>query len=139
MFLYPGQRERNRRCEDSVMTTVLLVGGDLSAKARLEAAAAVAKVELKLTGFGRMREALTSSRPAVLVLDLDDGRERVLEELSAARSEGLAPEVVYGYYSHVDESLAESARRAGCEPVPRGRFWRSLPEMLIQGGSGGGE
>ncbi|MGH2747391.1 MAG: hypothetical protein ACRDKB_05655 [Actinomycetota bacterium] len=114
------------------MATVLLVGGDLSAKARLEAAAAVAKVELRLTGFGRMREALTASRPAVLVLDLDDGRERVLEELSAARSEGLAPEVVFGYYSHVDEGLAEAARRAGCEPIPRGRFWRSLPDLLTR-------
>lgn len=114
------------------MATVLLVGGDLSAKARLEAATTVAKMELRLAAFGGMGAALSTARPAVLVLDLDDGRERVLGELSGARSEGLAPEVVFGYYSHVDEGLAEAARRAGCEPIPRGRFWRSLPDLLTE-------
>lgn len=112
------------------MATVLLVGGDLSAKARLEAAAAVAKMELRLATFGRMGAALSASQPELVVLDLDDGREGVLEELTAARAEGLVPDVVLGYLSHVDESLAEAARRAGCEPVPRGRFWRSLPDIL---------
>jgi hypothetical protein len=114
------------------MATVLLVGGDLSAKARLEAATAVAKMELRLARFGGMGAALSSSKPAVLVLDLDDGREGVLEELAAARSEGLVPAAVFGYLSHVDESLAEAARKAGCEPMPRGRFWRTLPDLLTE-------
>lgn len=114
------------------MATVLLVGGDLSAKARLEAATTVAKMELRLATFGGMRAALSTSKPEVLVLDLDDGRESVLEELVGARSEGLAPTTVFGYLSHVDEGLADAARRAGCDPVPRGRFWRSLPDLLTE-------
>lgn len=114
------------------MRTVLLVGGDLSAKARLEAAAAVAKMELRLATFGGMTAALSASKPAVLVLDLDEGREGVLAELMAAGAEGLTPDLVFGYFSHVDEDLGEAARAAGCEPVPRGRFWRTLPDILSE-------
>ncbi|MGH2820888.1 MAG: hypothetical protein ACRDJ5_09565, partial [Actinomycetota bacterium] len=77
-----------------------------------------------------LRAALASDPPSVLVLDLDQGRDEVLSELEAARGEGAAAGRVVGYFSHVDEPLGAAARAAGCEALPRGRFWRELPELL---------
>ena len=116
------------------MTTVLLVGGDLMARARLQDAASRAGAELHTVAKGALSEALVSDPPDLVVLDLDEGREPVLQELEAARSRGARPARVIGYFSHVDERLGEAARRAGCEALPRGRFWRELPRLL--GGDG---
>ena len=110
--------------------TVLLVGGDLMARARLEAAAREAGVELVTASQETLETALLENRPAMVVLDLDDGGDGVLAALDRARARDLVPERVVGYFSHVDAALGQAAGAAGCEAMPRGRFWRSLAEIL---------
>lgn len=77
-----------------------------------------------------MSSALRAESPAVLILDLDAGREQLLDKVAAAASEGLLPERVVGYFSHIDTRLGEAARDAGCRAVPRGSFWRDLPKLF---------
>jgi DNA-binding NarL/FixJ family response regulator len=107
----------------------LLVGGDLLAQGRLRAAADELGVILHTTTAKSMRARLAAVEPDVLILDLDS-EAAVLEGLAAARAEELVPQRVVGYFSHVNEALGEAARRAGVEAVPRGRFWRTLPDHL---------
>ena len=66
----------------------------------------------------------------LLVLDLDRGRDRALDAVAAAREAGLTPAKVVAFVSHVDDDLVQAARRAGVDAWPRGRFWRSLEELL---------
>lgn len=109
---------------------VLLVGGDLLATGRLERAAGDAGMELRVTPPARLLEALRADRPDVVVIDLDLGRTEALESLAKARAEGLAPNRVVAYFSHVDTSLRAQAQAAGCRALPRGRFWSRLAEEL---------
>lgn len=106
------------------MRKVLLVGGDLMAGARIEGAARHAGLEFQSVGDDRLDKAL-SEDVALVVLDLDSGAERALELLP----HGTGPEVV-GYFSHVDAELGRRAEAAGCKVMPRGRFWRTLPDLL---------
>jgi DNA-binding NarL/FixJ family response regulator len=109
---------------------VLLAGGDLLARARMENATSQMGARLEIAQAKDIRETLKQAKPDILVLDLDDGGTPVLEELMAARAEGDAPERVVGYFSHVDDALREEARAAGCRAVPRGRFWTNLTNIL---------
>lgn len=110
---------------------VLLVGGELMARARLQSATADRGMEVKSVRPGALVDELETLRPSMLVLDLDTGRHVVLDELERARAAGLAPERVLGYFSHVEQELGEAARAAGCEAYPRGRFWRDLQTLLV--------
>ncbi|MEA2510216.1 MAG: hypothetical protein QOG21_2298 [Actinomycetota bacterium] len=112
------------------MTTLLLVGGDLMAKSRLVDAASRAGVTFESTSVDGFRERLRELKPSVVVIDLDGGRDHVLQELRAVPAEELRPARVVGYYSHVDRTLGEAAEQAGCQAWPRGRFWSSLDELL---------
>jgi hypothetical protein len=112
--------------------TVLLIGSDLMARERIRAAAAHLEMKSVSAPPSELAEALRRETPDVLVLDLDEGREPLLNELEAAREAGLTPDVVLGFYSHVDADLARAAEGAGCRPVRRGRFWSSLPEFLAE-------
>jgi hypothetical protein len=111
----------------------LLVGGDLLAVARLEDASSSLGVSLHTATVDTMRARLADLHPDVVILDLDS-TPGVLDELTRARADGLTPARIVGYFSHVDDQLGEAARRAGCEPVPRGRFWRTLFEQLAPEG-----
>lgn len=109
---------------------VVLVGGDLQARARVESAAAAAGMRLVTASEARLEDVLRSTSPAVVVLDLDRGGRALLETLAGARRAGVRVERLLGFYSHVDSELGDAARRAGCEALPRGRFWRSAAELL---------
>lgn len=102
------------------------------ARARIEDAAAAAGVTLRRTDAAGVLDALRSAPADVLLVDLDAGGEAVLAELARARAEGISPRRVLGYFSHVDEALGRAARAAGCEALPRGRFWRTLPALLAR-------
>ena len=104
---------------------VVLASDDLNARARVLAAAAPLEVEVVLTAPTGFTTVLAET--ALLILDLDRGREPALEELAAAPTR---PPTVVGFLSHVDAGLAAAARAAGCDPLPRGRFWGALPGML---------
>jgi hypothetical protein len=110
--------------------TVLLIGSDLMARERIRSAAAHLHMKSVSAAPADLIDALRSEAPDVVVLDLDEGRDALLENLEVARADGLVPEAVFGFYSHVDAELGRAAERAGCRAVRRGRFWSSLPELL---------
>lgn len=113
---------------------VVLVGGDLMARARLEAAARHAGAEVTTIGLEDLESSLEERATNLVVIDLDEGRDAALEVVAAARARGLITGRVVGYFSHIDEALGEAARQAGCEAVPRGRFWRTVPDLLRASG-----
>ncbi|MGH2693678.1 MAG: hypothetical protein ACRDJJ_02570 [Actinomycetota bacterium] len=106
------------------MKRVLLVGGDLSARARLEAAAQRTGSELRTCRLEDVAEAVGAEPIDLVVADLDSGREIVVEALRDVTTR------VVGFYSHVDTALGEAAKAAGIEAVPRGRFWRELDDLF---------
>ena len=119
--------------KETKMQVIVAVSGDLMARARLEDAAARAGARLEMASVNTFTEKLRSFRPDLLVLDLDAGRDKVLQRLEEARSHGFLPPRVVGFVSHVDVELAATARAAGCEPMPRGKFWRVLTDLLAGG------
>jgi hypothetical protein len=110
--------------------TVLLIGSDLMARERIRSAAAHQEMKSVAAAPADMIDALRAEVPDVLVLDLDEGREALLFDLESARASELTPDVVIGFYSHVDAELGRAAEEAGCRAVRRGRFWASLPDLL---------
>jgi DNA-binding response OmpR family regulator len=118
------------RDEHSAETVVVAVTTDLLARSRLEDAATRAGWRLEIATAQSLDERLDALQPAMLVLDLDAGRTELLSGIEAARSAGLLPARVIGFLSHVDAELTAAARAAGCETMPRGKFWRALPDPL---------
>jgi hypothetical protein len=112
------------------VTTVLFVGGDLMAKSRLVDAASRTGVAFESTRVDDFLDALGKTHPSLVVIDLDEGRERALQAVGAAFASDPPPRRIVGYYSHVDRELGEAAHEAGCEAWPRGRFWSSLDQLL---------
>lgn len=100
------------------------------ARDRLLTAASGAGAEVNAVGFGQLVASLGSDRVDLLVVDLDGGREPALEEIESARQRGLLPTRVVGYFSHVDDDLARAARKGGCEPIARGKFWQQIGELV---------
>jgi len=96
---------------------VAVVGADLMAQARVREAAARIGASVTVHPGPDLPEA------DVVIVDL----------------EGVAPEALgpvpigsraLGIYPHKDASLADRARRAGVEPIPRSRFARDLDRLL---------
>ncbi|MGH2751371.1 MAG: hypothetical protein ACRDK3_10965 [Actinomycetota bacterium] len=108
--------------------TVLLIGGDLMARARIEGAAAAASLKVEsltaeaLGSLDRLPEA------DLVVLDLDTGGSSLIRAW-AELSGGAGPRTI-GYFSHVDVELGRQARTHGIEAWPRGRFWRTLDDIF---------
>lgn len=111
--------------------TVVVVGADLMATARLDQAAAGAGATLVSRSAAELCDVLASRVADLVVLDLDRGGPDLVAEL--ARCLPQAPTRVVGFFSHVDGPLGDAARAAGCEAFPRGRFWRTLPDILSAG------
>jgi hypothetical protein len=95
---------------------VVLVGGDLQARARVESAAAAAGMRLVTASEARLEDVLRSTSPAVVVLDLDRGGRALLETLAGARRAGVRVERLLGFYSHVDSELGDAAARRPRRP-----------------------
>ena len=108
----------------------MLVSPDLLARSRLESAAREAGADLDVTDASGLLDALRERSPDLLVLDLDAGGRALLDRVGEARGEGIAPERLVGYFSHVDDLLGRAAQLAGVRAMPRGRFWRELRELL---------
>lgn len=107
---------------------VLLVGGDLNAQARVGDAAHRAGGTLQRVSTEDLAAEIASKTPSMVVIDLDEvGAEALAATPQDSSSE--SPMVV-AYFSHVDAALGESARAAGVEALPRGRFWRELPSLV---------
>ena len=104
---------------------ILLVGGDLNAQARVDAAARRSGGELRRVTPDNLGSEIAAGAPALVVIDLDDVGAEVLHALGV---NGDPP--VVAYFSHVDVALGERAKEAGIEALPRGRFWRELPSLV---------
>ena len=109
---------------------VLVVEADLLALGRLEATAASTGAAVRTCNVNDLSDMLETRAFDLVVLDLDRGGEPALDSLAKARDDGYGPPEVVAFVSHVDDDLIEAARRAGVEAWPRGRFWRSLGEVL---------
>ena len=105
--------------------TVLLVGADLMARARVDEAARRAGHAVRSVTADGLRDALEAEDVAVVVVDLDRAGVDALEMLPGPPARRMV-----GFYSHIDADLGRRAETAGCEAIPRGRFWRTLPELL---------
>ncbi|MDQ4095324.1 MAG: hypothetical protein M3174_03855 [Actinomycetota bacterium] len=108
--------------------TVLVVDADLLGLARIEGAAARAERAVKVADASGLKDELPDVD--LVIIDLDRGREASLDALDAARSSGRLTARVILFVSHVDEALAQRARERGYETFARGRFWRSLDDLL---------
>lgn len=111
------------------MPSVLLLDGDLLARARVEEAARGAGLELVTASSDAGGEALLEPAPDLVIVDLDRGRDAALVAVGAARAVGLAAPVI-GFFSHVDVELGAAAEAAGIRTFRRGRFWAELPALL---------
>lgn len=111
----------------SIPARAVLVSQDLQARARVLGAAERAGAQVAIVTHDDLPVALEGAD--LLILDLDEGREDVLQAVSAAPAAEL-PDVVVGFVSHVDGDLARAARAAGVRAIARGRFWARLPELL---------
>lgn len=108
-------------------STVVVVDADLLGLARVEAAAERAGRGVIVAGTGDLADGVDAG---LVVVDLDRGRRDALDALDAARASGRLEARVVLFVSHVDEDLARTARERGYETWPRGRFWRSLDDLL---------
>lgn len=107
---------------------VLLVGGDLNAHARVGDAAHRAGGTLQRVSSEDLATEIASKAPSMVVIDLDEVGAGVLAAVPS--DSGSESPMVVAYFSHVDVALGESARQAGVEALPRGRFWRELPSLV---------
>lgn len=104
---------------------LLLASRDLAARARLADAAERAGWTMVTASVGDLSGAVAEHSPELVVVDLDEAGEPVLRALSSAPRARMI-----GFFSHVDVALGDAARAAGVEAVPRGRFWRTLPQLF---------
>ena len=117
---------------------IVLVGRDLKDRDRLwRATEGLPDRTVAGTGAERVLAFLADNQPVDLVIvDLDDGGPEVLAALARAGERGLLPDRVLGYFSHVQEDTGRAARAAGVEAYPRSRFWREIPSLVAERGSG---
>lgn len=107
---------------------VLLVGGDLNAQARVGDAAHRAGGTLQRVSTEDLAAEIASKTPSMVVIDLDEVGAEALA--ATPQDSGSESPMVVAFFSHVDAALGESARAAGVEALPRGRFWRELPSLV---------
>lgn len=110
--------------------SLVLVGGDLNAVARVDAAATAAGLSMHRTTLADLARP-GDPPPALVLVDLDDLGAGAVEELvGAVAAASIDPERVLAFYSHVDEAAGAAAHAAGFTALPRGRFWRELPRLV---------
>jgi hypothetical protein len=108
------------------MTEIVVFAPDLMDRSRISAA-------LPHAQFVAAADQLHDAAPGALLL-VDLHRPGVLAAIPALR------QTVIGFASHVDDSLLQAARDAGCaEVLPRSRFFRRLAELGGETGQTGDE
>ena len=111
-------------------STIVVVDADLMATARLRDAAERAGWDVLAATKDNLPGRLEGNSVRLLVLDLDRGGKELIDAVSALRDADVDLPRVLAYFSHIDEDLGASALSSGFEAYPRGRFWRSLDELL---------
>jgi hypothetical protein len=113
---------------DEPQRVIAVVGGDLMALSRIEAAATANSLDLQRLSQDDLESLDEPPAVELVVLDLDSGGRALVDVWSSLAGDS-GPRAV-GYFSHVDATLGDHARAKGVEALPRGRFWRSLDEIL---------
>jgi len=119
--------------------TVLAAVEDLLFRSKISEAAEGVGAEARFPRSPKkLREALETSPPDLLVLDLNSSRFEPLEILRTVNSgERLRNVRTLGFLSHVQADLALAAREAGCDRVvARSAFVKDLPRLLADGEDG---
>ena len=85
----------------------------------------------------KLEDAVRTSPPDLLILDLNSSRFEPLQILQTVKSETATREVeTIGFLSHVQKDLAVAAKEAGCDRVmARSAFTKNLPKVLAEGGA----
>lgn len=83
----------------------------------------------------KLLDALRSSPPDLLVLDLNSSRFEPLRILQTVKADKATADVrTIGFLSHVQKDLAVAAKEAGCDRVvARSAFTKNLPKILAEG------
>ena len=83
----------------------------------------------------KLTDAIQTSPPDLLILDLNSARFEPLQLLQTVKSEESNKNVkTVGFLSHVQKDLAVAAREAGCDRVmARSAFTKDLPKVLAEG------
>ena len=109
---------------------MVVATSDLMALARVKESAARHGRDVATTSPEALVEVVRTTSAEFLVLDLDWGGIPLVEAASRLdRDDPSAPRVL-AFFSHVDESLGAAAEREGFETFARGKFWRSLDDLL---------
>jgi hypothetical protein len=108
--------------------SIAVIGGDLMARSRIEAAATANSVEVQRLSQDDLGSLDRPPAVELVVLDLDTGGRALIDAWKSLAGQS-GPRAI-GYFSHVDAALGDHARSNGVEALPRGRFWRSLDEIL---------
>ncbi|HEV2092012.1 MAG TPA: hypothetical protein VGR18_02475 [Rubrobacter sp.] len=84
----------------------------------------------------KLEDALRTSPPDLLILDLNSSRFEPLRLLQSVKSEEGARDLkTVGFLSHVQKDLAVAAKEAGCDRVmARSAFTKDLPRVLAGNG-----
>jgi hypothetical protein len=96
---------------------ILLISTGLNSRIRLEALG----LEVVACRPDDLQRRLKAGTFEAVVIDLDEAGVLAVPETTAK---------VLGFYSHVDEQMAEKARAAGIDAYPRSRFWREAAGLL---------
>jgi PleD family two-component response regulator len=112
---------------------ILAILDDLLFTSKIRAAASQQHAELRIARSSAAALAeMRQSRPALVILDLDNPRTDPLGLVAAMKSDpALSAVETVGFVSHVRTDLIEAARRAGVtEILPRSAFASQLAQIL---------
>ena len=113
------------------MGKVVALVEDIFFIAKMKETAKQAGVALETAGSSEaLAEGARTDGTSLLIVDLN--ARGSIEAIEKLRASGIALPVI-AFFSHVQAELGERARAAGCEQVmPRSKFARELPEILIR-------
>lgn len=112
---------------------VLALISDLFFAAKVEETARHLEIPLFIVGSApQLLEEVKQNRPALILVDLNADPAQSVSAITAIKhSTHHNPIRILAFLSHVQEDLAEAARRAGVDAVvPRSYFSKNLPQIL---------
>jgi CheY-like chemotaxis protein len=113
--------------------TVLAAVDDLFFAAKIQSVAQAMGIPLvECRTFEQLQARVASSKPDLVVLDLNSAACRPLETVRyLKRDPRFRCLTVIGFLSHVQTDLAQAAKDAGCDRVlPRSKFSARLAQIL---------
>lgn len=110
---------------------ILAVGTDLIFETKIRSTAATLGIPVLVARSTQaLAQHLESAHPCLILMDLNATGLDAAAAVAMACGHPTQPRVV-AYGSHVDQALADAARKAGAhEVLPRSRFSAELPRIL---------